>query len=116
MSTKIYDLDTPSIKIYRSINVCDHRFKEVLWGIEEEEIPYTVEYVNLKNTNILGSMAACDSKLSVGIGISEDRIILTTNKLDKEEPLFYLRLDEKDEILRKLGSNAARLVKGIAFK
>lgn len=116
MSIKIYDLDTPSINIYHSLDVCDDRFKEILWGIEEEEIPYKVQCINLENANTLGHMGACDSKLGVGIGISEDKIILTTNKLDKEEPLFYLKLDEKDEILRKLGSNAARLVKGIPFK
>lgn len=116
MIIKSYDLDTPSVYVihYESLDI--EQFKEILWGIEEEGIPYKVESSDTKNTNELSYEASLKSKLGIGIGISNEKIMLTTSKLDKSNPLISIKLNENYTKLRSLGSNAARLVKGIELK
>ncbi|WP_042273738.1 glycerol dehydratase reactivase beta/small subunit family protein [[Clostridium] dakarense] len=116
MIIKSYDLDTPSVYVFHCINVDIDEFKEILWGIEEEGIPYKVESINMDISNDLSHKAALKSKLGIGIGISKDKITLTTNKLDKNNPLISIDLDQNYNSLRNLGANGARLVKGIELK
>lgn len=116
MIIKSYDLDTPSVYIIHCDNLSIENFKEVLWGIEEEGIPYKVEASDNDLSENLSHKAALKSKLGIGIGISEEKITLTTSKLDKNNPLISIMLDEDCKKLRSLGSNGARLVKGIELK
>ncbi len=116
MSIKSYDLDTPSVYVFHCNDIDIEKFKEVLWGIEEEGIPYKVESTTMEISNELSHKAALKSKLGVGIGVSKDKISLTTNKLDKNKPLISIELNQDYTRLRNLGSNGARLVKGIELK
>jgi hypothetical protein len=116
MIIKSYDLDTPSVYVFHCNDVDIEKFKEVLWGIEEEGIPYKVESINMDTSNNLSHKAALKSKLGIGVGISKDEIALTTNKLDKDKPLIRIELNQDYDRLRNLGSNGARLVKGIELK
>ena len=116
MIIKSYDLDTPSVYVIYCEELDIEQFKEVLWGIEEEEIPYRVESSDIKNPNNLSYKASLKSKLGIGIGISNEKIVLTTSKLDESNPLISIKLNEDHTKLRSLGSNAARLVKGIELK
>lgn len=113
-----YKYDKPSIYIYYSSEIKDiSTFNEVLFGIEEEGIPYEVKEQNEADLLELSYKAAQDSRLAVGIGIhSNGKIALTFNKLKKESPLFISSLSSEEKTLRNLGANAGRLVKGIAFK
>lgn len=113
-----YKCEKPSIYIYYSSEIKDTSiFNDILFGIEEEGIPYEMKEKKELDPFKLGYKAAQDSKLSVGIGIHlSGKIILTFNKLKEKEALFISSLDLGETSLRNLGANAGRLVKGIAFK
>lgn len=110
--------DKPSINIYYSSNLKDKSlYDPILWGIEEEGIPYKIESKPLEDSVELGYIAAEDSRLDVGIGIGKDgNIIVHYVKLNKDEPLFSLNIKNNYHNLKKLGANSARLIKRIPFK
>jgi len=118
MVMKAYEYEIPCIYLYHSSALEDtSRFNEILWGIEEEGIPYDVKSLECNNSEELSHLGAVKSKLAVGIGVdSEGKVTLAFNKLSKDQPLFIAHLDNDPNILRDLGANAGRLVKGIAFK
>lgn len=113
-----YKYDKPAINVYYSSEIKDISvFDELLFGIEEEGIPYEVRGQGEGNSLELSYKAAQESRLAVGIGIHLcGKITLTFNKLKKAEPLFDSNLGCGESSLRNLGANAGRLVKGIAFK
>ncbi|WP_027625706.1 glycerol dehydratase reactivase beta/small subunit family protein [Clostridium lundense] len=113
-----YEYEKPSIYIYYSSEISDISiFNDILFGIEEEGIPCEVKAQNGLDFLELSYKAAQDSRLAVGIGIHlSGKITLTFNKLKKEAPLFTADLNSGEDVLRNLGANAGRLVKGIAFK
>lgn len=118
MVMKDYEYEVPSIYVYYSNDLKDlSRFDEILWGIEEEGIPFELKAKDCNISEELSHLASMQSKLLVGIGIdSKGKITLTLNKLEKDKPLFTISIDDENSNLRNLGSNAGRLVKGIAFK
>ncbi|MEW9123335.1 MAG: glycerol dehydratase reactivase beta/small subunit family protein [Thermotaleaceae bacterium] len=108
----------PHIRVYfhdESVDIT--KIYPITWGIEEEGIPYETIGSKEEKALELGYLGAEESNLGVGIGIGKDGfIVLHYHKLKKNQPLFTIKLRNEDEILRKLGANAARLVKGIPFK
>lgn len=112
----IKDYGHPSIFIYCSLGINEMDIDEILWGVEEEGIPFIIKRKELDNSKKLSHLAAIDSKLSVGIGIdNKGNISLTMDKLEEENPLFHISLKEGFN-LRNLGANGARLVKGMPLK
>lgn len=106
----------PSILIYYDCdNLTESKFLNILLGIEEEGIPYQLEAVHNSDVLELAHEASVNSRLGVGIGVSREGIVLQYEKLDKASPLFRIKLYQLD-LYRKIGSNAARLVKKMPFK
>ena len=100
------------INIYYNKNLAiDKR----ICGIEEEEIPFILIPDDEDNAKILGDKAAKASKLGVGIGINSNEVTLYQEKLSVEKPLFECSLNSSDYILRAIGTNGARLIKGNPF-
>lgn len=93
----------------------DERLSNILWGIEEEEIPFILRSCNESDAKILGYNGAKESKLQVGIGIGREGITLYHEKLKLEKPLFKYDIHSNNDILRALGINGARLIKGNPF-
>ncbi|HFD8641434.1 TPA: glycerol dehydratase reactivase beta/small subunit family protein [Clostridium perfringens] len=113
----IKDYNHPSIFVYCSLGINEVDIEEILWGMEEEGIPFILKNKDLNDAKELANLAANDSKLSVGIGVnSKGDVSLTINKLKEEEPLFFINLEKGNTCLRSLGSNGARLVKGMPLK
>lgn len=87
----------------------------VFWGLEEEGIPAEVEEWSQGDAIALAKEAAHMSPLNVGIavdGVKAD-LVLHHRDLPAGQPMFVLNLREIDSRkLRRLGVNAARLVKG----
>ncbi|WP_026895440.1 glycerol dehydratase reactivase beta/small subunit family protein [Clostridiisalibacter paucivorans] len=108
----------PTINIYYSNSIKDDSsYTPLIWGIEEEGLPYQCASKDLNNAIELAYNAAESSRLSVGIGIDNTGdVVLHYQKLDKDKPLFKINIDEGSDYLRKLGANGARLIKGIPFK
>lgn len=105
-----------AINIYYNKNLAiDKRIKTILCGIEEEEIPFILIPDDGDDVKVLGDKAAKSSNLGVGIGISSNRVTLYQEKLSIEKPLFECSLNSSDYILRAIGTNGARLIKGNPF-
>ncbi|WP_173917577.1 glycerol dehydratase reactivase beta/small subunit family protein [Halobacillus sp. Marseille-Q1614] len=95
-----YDSSLPAVPI-----------QEVASGLEEEGVPYLLKEDQKANHSIeLGWNAASMSPLEVGVGIDESGCIcIHHRKLNPEKPY----LQDNIQNARKLGTNAARLIKGL---
>ena len=108
--------DPIGINIYYNTNLnIDGKIKNILCGIEEEEIPFILIPDFEDDAKVLGDRAAKSSKLGVGIGISQTEVTLYHEKLDINKPLFKCKLNNLDFNLRVMGVNGARLIKGNPF-
>ena len=106
----------PNIKIYCESGIGEEDIKEVLLGIEEEGIPYDINYIALNDATKIGYKGSVESVLGVGIGIDRENIVLHYNKLKEDRPIFKIKLKSKATQKRSLGANAARLVTKMPFK
>ncbi|MBK5442855.1 MULTISPECIES: glycerol dehydratase reactivase beta/small subunit family protein [Peribacillus] len=88
-----------------------NQIQEICAGLEEEGVSFLVQKCDKASNYIeLGSKAACMSPLKVGIGIDRvGNICVHHENLKQEEPY----LQDIIQNGRKLGKNAARLVKGL---
>lgn len=112
-----FDAPKPLIKVFHQKDaVYPEIIQEILLGIEEEGLPYSCEEKSMTTSLELAYKAAEASHLGVGIGIAADGIVLHTNKLKEDKPLFNIKLTDNEEVLRNMGGNAARLVKRMPFK
>jgi len=104
----------PAIWIFKARSVLTDSFQPVLWGLEEEGIPFEIREVSNGPIVDLAKQAADGSPLNVGIGIGgSGEVILHHHDLPTETPLFSLTTKPWQPVsLRRLGINAARLVKG----
>jgi hypothetical protein len=87
----------------------------ILWGLEEEGVPAEFYEGASGEAGVLAKEAAERSPLNVGIGINLDDSVISLHhrNLPLEQPLFTLKNAElQPTLLRVLGKNAARLVKG----
>ncbi|MFC3885612.1 glycerol dehydratase reactivase beta/small subunit family protein [Bacillus songklensis] len=87
------------------------QIQEVCAGLEEEEVPFLLQERDKAGSFIeLGWEAASMSPLQVGIGIDQNGdVCVHHQKLKREEPYLQDSLPNG----RKLGKNAARLIKGL---
>lgn len=109
-------VDIPSIKVSYTKNNLEF-VKEVIYGIEEEGIPYEITEEEFSDVIKKAYEESFNSRLSFGIALNDEKAVFHFSKLKEENPLFLVNIksmDKKD--LRAYGSNAARLIKGIPFK
>jgi propanediol dehydratase-reactivating factor small subunit len=86
----------------------------VLWGMEEEGIPFEIQECSSGEVIGVAKEAAHISPLNVGIGVdgAQGTIVLHHRDLPADQPLFVLSFREAGtRTLQRLGINAARLVK-----
>jgi len=103
--------DRPAIVVQIGGGLSEVHLAEVLYGIEEEGIPYRTVTGSSLDAAAGAHAAALASQLGVGIGANGDQIVVTTEKLDPSQPYIRQRLNARRELDRNIGSNAARLVK-----
>ncbi len=109
MSTK------PAVLILSAQSVQTNRIEPVLWGIEEEGVPYEMlGVVPAESATELAKKAAQNSALNVGIAMNEaGEIVLHHRDLPVGMPLFAFPPEVlRPQQLRRLGTNAGRLAKG----
>lgn len=111
------NLDRPTIVIgvTPSTTTDSARLQPLLNGIEEEQIPFSTAEIQVTDVVSRAYQAALSSRLSVGIAYEQQRYVVHYKNLPEQAPLFDVTLAAPAD-LRKLGANAARLVKGIPFK
>jgi hypothetical protein len=91
--------------------------RQVQLGLEEEGVPGQHRTGQEASAVSLAWEAAALSPLGTGIGIGRDGMALHYNRLNREQPLFFVPASQMEEgESRRLGTNAARLVKGIPFR
>lgn len=100
----------PSIIVKYNKDFNKEYLKEVVAGIEEEGVLYTLIPVEERVDAFTLSMDGVNmSPIEVGIGLNEDKAVLSVKKL-QDRPLFCT-----DKGYRNIGQNAARYVKGRPF-
>lgn len=95
---------------------CQQQWQEVLWGIEEEGIPWHWQTSPESDVTASAWLAANQSALLVGIACDSQRLVIHYRNLPASTPLFTLLQQAEIQARRYAGSNAARLVKGIPFR
>jgi hypothetical protein len=109
------DSERPAVWIFALQPAPQDAIGSILLGLEEEGIPAEVEELPGGSAEILAKQAADGSRLNVGIGVdgTERHVVLHHRDLPDETPLFTLTAEEYHAThMRRLGGNAARLVKG----
>lgn len=87
----------------------------LLWGLEEEGIPTITGETTDRSIRRAAKEIAQLSRLNIGIGVSgrEQLVVLHHRDLPAEEPLFLEAISSgSTAAFRRIGANAARLVKG----
>ncbi|GCF95232.1 PduH protein [Enterococcus florum] len=108
----------PKIFIYLTNSDLEKSIPFLLYGIEEEGIPFEVKTTQHRDAVQAGYQAAKDSSLITGVGCDGQTLVLHYKNLEPEKP--YLVIDryqtKPNEHLKDFGSNCARLIKGIPLK
>jgi hypothetical protein len=107
----LVDTKQPAVEVFAHRAITELQLKQILLGIEEESIPYVVTWSDQLNPLELAHEAAVTSRLGVGVGVSLDYVVITTEKLPAAQPYVAHWLNYNHEVDRGLGATAARLVK-----
>ncbi|MGL4725716.1 MAG: glycerol dehydratase reactivase beta/small subunit family protein [Scandinavium sp.] len=91
-------------------------WQEVLFGIEEEGIPFTLREQPMDDLFQCAWQAAQHSPLLVGIACDESTLVVHYKNLPVSAPLYTLAQNQSHLAHRHTGNNAARLVKGLPFR
>ncbi|MDY0041156.1 MAG: glycerol dehydratase reactivase beta/small subunit family protein [Desulforhabdus sp.] len=104
----------PAIVIFVSSSAPTDLLQPVLWGMEEEGIPFEIHQAANSSIGQLAKQAADSSPLNVGMAQGGDAMVALHHRdLPAETPLFTVNCkNAHSSSLRLLGINAARLVKG----
>lgn len=108
------EMSKPTVHVLCSPDAPSAAFKELLYGLEEEGIPWEND-TKAGDALPLAWEAAQASRLGVGVGMDGQSIVLHFNKLDREQPLYRIPARSLG-LARVLGANAARLVKKLPLK
>lgn len=111
-------IERPAILIAITDHMKEESLRDILYGIEEEGIPYQIIHFDKGNPVKSSHQAAGKSILSVAIGSDEKDIVLHFKNLKEDHFVYRIKnyQQETNDIKRIFGNNAARLVKGYPFK
>ncbi len=104
-------LHRPSVKVHVNARITDEQIRDILLGAEEEGVPVEVTRSGELNPLVLAHEASEASVLGVGVGVSLDFVVITTEKLPESRPYIARFLNAGEASDRALGANAARIVK-----
>ena len=111
------EMERPTIKVFvKPDHGRQETLRQLVFGIEEEGIPYEIFEEDFEDAVSLAWEASQQSRLSVGLGLDRDTLVLQFSKLKENEPLFRISARSPEWDVRALGANAARLVKKLPFK
>ena len=101
----------PTIVLARNSRTSDAMLTGLLLGLEEQGVPVEQFSDGELNPLQLAHEASLRSVLGVGIGVSLDYVVVTTEKLPPGRPYLAGHLNQSTEADRVMGGNAARIVK-----
>ena len=107
--------ESVGVVVFAAFEETDASFlSEILLGLEEEGLPYTVSRISTEARDIraLAHQAAGTSAFEIGLCCSDRGVVLHHAKLFLEKPIFHVpKASLNAKVARNLGMNAARLVK-----
>ncbi|MCI8483078.1 MAG: propanediol utilization protein [Lachnospiraceae bacterium] len=109
------EMTKPTVHVLCSPEVPEPAFQQLLYGLEEEGIPWETWTKTEGDALALAWTGAQASRLGVGVGMDGQNAVLNISKLDHERPLFQIPVRSLEQA-RILGANAARLVKKLPLK
>ena len=107
--------EIPRVHVYCLDDVEPEWLRHVEHGLEEEGVSWVVLSGFADEAVAVAYEAALDSALKIGVSVSESRLVVHHKQLPDEQPLFDVA-DVTAANARNLGSNSARLAKGIPLK
>jgi len=115
---KDFSEERPVIRVHLLPGSDIEQWQQVWYGMEEEGIP--CQMIPTAGTDVVQEayQAAMQAALQVGMACTRTDIVVHDKHMHADAPLFRLtNPDPTDrDLLRRLGNNAARLVKGLPFK
>lgn len=109
--------DSVAIVVAHSKSVEDSEILDfICYGIEEEGIPYKLVPMDLKDAVSLAKEGAKQSKLGIGLSFDQGGKGCLNHTNFKDDKVLFLHDIKTQEDARILGTNGARLMKGIPFK
>lgn len=105
------DEQRPAVCIRAHEQVGEDRLDSLRFGMEEEGVPSQLSLHRELDPLVLAHEASQQSRLGVGVGVSLDYVVITTDKLPAGRPYIAVQLGRDADRVRSLGANAARLVK-----
>lgn len=108
------DRKSPFIAVSFINNIEGNIVEDILAGIEEEGVPSKTFKYSEGTAEELAVEGINYSSLGISLGIDNKEAVVYIRHMEKNKMLF--RVPFLSHELRKLGSNAARYVKGISFK
>lgn len=109
------EMTKPNIRILSSPDVPETILRQLIYGMEEEGIPWESGVKEGMDALALAWEAAQSSRLEVGLGVDGRKVVLHYSKLEQDKPLYETPARPSDQV-RVLGANAARLVKKLPLK
>ena len=107
----------PTIMVYVSDRLTNQKALDmILYGAEEEGIPYEIEKKSNEDAYQLAYDASRASVLTIGIGVSSELSVVQQSKLAKDNPVDKSGLNEGEDALRRIGCNAARMSKRVPLR
>lgn len=115
MNAAQIEMTKPTVHVLCSPDVPENAFRQLIYGLEEEGIPFETEIKAGGDALKMAWQGAQTSRLGVGVGMDGQAAVLNISKLDYESPLYRISVHSADQT-RILGANAARLVKKLPLK
>lgn len=115
MNAAQIEMTKPTVHVLCSSDVPKNALQQLLYGLEEEGIPWEIWTAEEEDALMLAWNGAQASRLGVGVGMDRQSVVLNMSKLAQEKPLFQIPIQSVEQA-RILGANAARLVKKLPLK
>lgn len=94
----------------------DELLEYIHYGIEEEGIPYDMVGLDSDDAVELAKEGARRSKLGISVSLDSKKRGCINHVNFKDNEVLFLHVLDDGEDARILGTNSARLMKGIPFK
>ncbi len=115
MNTDRITMTKPTVTVVRRPEVPEPALQQLLYGLEEEGIPWDIRTQTDGDAPELAWEGARASRLGVGVGMDGQTAALQISKMDRNRPLYRIPVRLQEQV-RILGANAARLVKKLPLK
>lgn len=110
------NLVRPDICVASASTASRNVLETLFLGMEEEGIPWHEVSRDSGDAKSLGKTACEESRLDVGVGVDDKNVVLCFDKLKGDKVLFSCSATADADVVRTIGTNAARIIKRVPFR